>query len=182
MFKSILKSAVTVAVLVISTGVAIAKNVGWESVDTFPGTEIVSSIMVKGDRGGAIILTCNAAKKNLSMTYANGKGVHYDFFTVRNYAGDFDGKNESLIVGPAVTTTLETYVFLLKAEYAFEVQPYKNGTLESWNANVKADLPMPKLNPVTEGRETFVTTPVIASYIDQLVERCPADGINKTSL
>ncbi len=182
MFKSILKSAVTVAVLVISTGVAVAKNVGWESVGTFPGTEIVSSIMVKGDRGGAVILTCNAAKKNLSMTYANGKGVHYDFFTVRNYGGDFNAKDQTLIVGPAVTSTLEVYLFLLKSEYTFEVQPYLDGTLDAWNANVKAGLPMPKLTPITEARETFVTTPVIASYIDQLVKRCPADPLQKTSL
>lgn len=182
MLKSILKSVVTVAVLVISTGVAVAKNVGWESVETFPGTEIVSTIMVKGDRGGVVLFTCNAGQKNLSMTYTNNKGVNYDFFTARNYGADFRAPDQSVIVGPGSTSTLEAYKFLLNAEYSFEVQPYLKGTRDAWLNNVKAGLPMPKLTPIVEARETFVTTPVIGSYIDQLVKRCPADGFNKTSL
>lgn len=184
MSKSILRSVceIVVLTLIIVSGLSWAskvhaedKTVGWVGISNNADSEDTTGITVTGDRGGVITLTCQA-DKNIKATYKSPEGKYYDMWTMRNYGHDFGDKKDWLLAGSAAHTTLDVYTFLLRAEYAFVVDAFAQGSKDKFEKTIETGSASPKLKEASEAPETFVTTEIISGYVHQLAKACPAQG------
>lgn len=183
MRKSILKSICEVAVLfvIFAAGLSWAnqvhaeETVGWVGVNKNDDSEEIVGIQVRGDRGGVITLSCGL-DKNIHATYKSPEGKFYDMWTMRNYGHNFDDKKDWLLAGSAAHTTQDVYTFLLRAEYAFVVDSFALGSKAKFEKAIAEEKGSPKLADSSEAPETFVTTEIISSYVQQLVKVCPVQN------
>ena len=130
--------------------------IGWVGNGNNPDSEEINTLKVTGDQGGKFALYCINGGA-IKFSYKDGNGNYHDQALIRNYghkAGEID---HSLVASKNSHTTLEVYKFLLNADSAMIVETATTS-------------------------EAFVTGPIIAGYIKQMVKKCPAEGKTRNSL
>ncbi|QBZ70802.1 hypothetical protein pETSU_221 [Edwardsiella phage pEt-SU] len=178
---AIVTVVVIFAVTLYNKANAADKAVGWVGISKDADTEEVIGITATGDRGGVITLMCQP-DKTIKATYKSPEGKNYDMWTMRNYGHDFTSKKDYLLAGSGAHTTLDVYTFLLRAEYAFEVNTFAIGSKAKFDKAVLNAKEAPKLKDGDEAPETFVTTEIISGYVQQMAKACPAQGTEMGSL